>query len=133
MSRSVGFSNLAVRLLLAFGSGATLASSGCAAHSPQAKSAQTTASAAPIPAIGDEAFAQAAYKVLVNGQPSAERTGLLVGVVRRQLQRAKARFDAGQREAGLKALTGAFYLMRAGEFQDAALDGPEGALSAGAA
>jgi hypothetical protein len=54
-------------------------------------------------------------------------------VVRRQLQRAKARFDAGQRDAGLSALTGAFYLMRAGEFQDSALDGAEGALGAGAA
>lgn len=86
----------------------------------------------PIPAVGDEAFAQAAYNVLTSGENTPERSGLLVGVVRRQLQRAKARFDAGQREAGLSALTGAFYLMRAGEFQDSALDGAEGALSAGA-
>jgi hypothetical protein len=68
----------------------------------------------------------------MNGENTPQRSGLLVGVVRRQLQRAKARFDAGQREAGLSALTGAFYLMRAGEFQDSALDGAEGALSAGA-
>jgi len=133
MSRSVGFSILGARLLLAFSCGAALASTGCAAHTPPAKSAQTTGTGSPIPAIGDEAFAQAAYKVLVNGEASPERTSLLVGVVRRQLQRAKARFDAGQREAGLKALTGAFYLMRAGEFQDTALDGAEGALGAGAA
>jgi len=133
MSRSVGFSILGARLLLAFGCATALASSGCAAHPPQAKSATTVANGSPIPAVGDDAFAQAAYKVLVNGETSADRTGLLVGVVRRQLQRAKARFDAGQREAGLKALTGAFYLMRAGEFQDSALDGAEGALGSGAA
>jgi hypothetical protein len=133
MSRSVGFTILGARLLFALASGAALASSGCAAHSPSAKSARTTANATPISEVGDDAFAQATYKVLLNGEASADREGLLVGVVRRQLQRAKARFDAGQREAGLKALTGAFYLMRAGEFQDAALDGAEGALGSGAA
>jgi len=134
MSRSVGFTILGARLLLALGSFTTLSSTGCATHSPPAKSAQTNErSGSPIPAVGDEAFAQAAYRVLVNGAASADRSGLLVGVVRRQLQRAKARFDAGQREAGLKALTGAFYLMRAGEFQDAALDDAEGALASGAA
>ena len=122
-----------MRLLLALGCGAALASSGCAGHTPHAQSARVNgASSGPIPAVDDEAFAQAAYHVLVTGDGSPERAGLLVGVVRRQLQRAKARFDAGQREAGLSALTGAFYLMRSGEFQDAALDGAEGALSAGA-
>src|SRR6187402_1595891 len=133
MSRSVGSIILGARWLLAFGCGAALTSTGCAAHSPPAKSAQGTASASPIPAVDDEGFARAAYEVLVRGDASRDRTGKLVGVVRRQLQRAKARFDAGQREAGLKALTGAFYLMRAGEFQDAALDGAEGALASGAA
>ncbi|HEY0468901.1 MAG TPA: hypothetical protein VGC79_32135, partial [Polyangiaceae bacterium] len=133
MSRSLGFTLLGARLLLACGGAAALASSGCATQPPPAKSAPAIANGSPIPAVNDEAFAQGAYKVLLNGGASADRTGLLLGVVRRQLQRAKARFDAGQREAGLKALTGAFYLMRAGEFQDAALDGAEGALSSGAA
>ena len=90
----------------------------------------------PITAVDDAGFAKAAYSVLVADDGSPRRSGLLVGVVRRQLQRAKARFDAGQREAGLNALTGAFYLMRAGEFRPEALDGadgPDGALSAGAA
>lgn len=133
MSRSVALELPGARLLLAFGCAAVLASSGCATHPPPAKTAETAVSNSPIPAISDEAFAQSAYKVLVSGDASVDRAGLLLGVVRRQLQRAKARFDAGQREAGLKALTGAFYLMRAGEFQDTALDGAEGALSSGAA
>lgn len=133
MSRSVRFEVLAARLLLACGSAVALASSGCATSPPPAQAAVATVSGSPIAAVSDQAFAQAAYKVLVSGDASAERTGLLLGVVRRQLQRAKDRFDAGQREAGLKALTGAFYLMRAGEFQDAAVEGAEGALAAGAA
>ena len=122
------------RLLVALGCGVTLANAGCAAHPARPTTAPVTvASPGPIPAVDDAAFAQAAYSVLATGSASPERSGLLMGVVRRQLQRAKARFDAGQREAGLLALTGAFYLMRSGEFQDAALDGAEGALSAGAA
>src|SRR6478609_401344 len=133
MIRSVGFELLAARFLLAGSCVAALASSGCATSPPPAKAAVATVSGSPIPAVSDEAFAQAAYKVLVTGDASADRAGLLLGVVRRQLQRAKARFDAGQREAGLRAPTGAFYLMRAGEFQDAALEGAESALSAGAA
>ena len=121
-----------VPLLLALGCGLALATSGCAAHPGHAQSAHDNPGSSPIPAVDDEAFAQSAYNVLVSTDGSPQRASLLVGVVRRQLQRAKARFDAGQREAGLNALTGAFYLMRAGEFQDSALDGAEGALSAGA-
>jgi hypothetical protein len=84
-------------------------------------------------AVSEEAFAQAAYRVLLTGGSSGEREALLQGVVNRQLQRSKARFDAGQREAGLAALTSAFYLLRAGEFRDQALSFAEPALGAGAA
>jgi hypothetical protein len=125
-------------LWLTLGLCASLSSLGCAAHPPHANAPRATleGSAVPVAAVDDAGFAQAAYRVLVADDGSPERSGLLVGVVRRQLQRAKARFDAGQREAGLNALTGAFYLMRAGEFRPEALDGadgPDGALSAGAA
>lgn len=128
--RSVRISGLP--LLLALGCLAA-ASGGCAPHSGAVRSAQAASNGSgQIPAVGDDGFAKAAYTVLSSAENTPERAGLLVGVVRRQLQRAKARFDAGQRDAGLEALTGAFYLMRAGEFQDSALDGAEGALSAGA-
>ncbi|HEY1535594.1 MAG TPA: hypothetical protein VGF76_16345, partial [Polyangiaceae bacterium] len=107
------------------GLSASLSSVGCAAHPPHANAPRATleGSAVPVAAVDDAGFAQATYRVLVADDGSPERSGLLVGVVRRQLQRAKARFDAGQREAGLNALTGAFYLMRAGEFRPEALDG----------
>lgn len=107
---------------------------GCAGHPPRANAPKATlnTNAGPVTPVDDEAFAKAAYRVLVTGDGSPERAGLLAGVVSRQLQRARARFDAGHREAGLAALTGAFYLMRAGEFRNEALGGAEGALSAGA-
>jgi tetratricopeptide (TPR) repeat protein len=83
-------------------------------------------------AVSDAEFAKSAYHVLFTRDPDAKRNGVLVGVVRRQLQRAKARFDAGHRDAGLAALRGAFYLIRAGEFHPAILEGAAPALEAGA-
>lgn len=121
---------LALPLLVAL---AASAASGCAGRPPHAKDAQATINGSPIPKLEEGAFGQAAYDVLVSPSGSPERSGLLVAVVRRQLQRAKARFDAGQREAGLSALTGAFYLMRSSEFDTLVLDGGEGALGSGAA
>jgi len=126
-----------IRRLIALGLTVSV-SVGCAGQTPHANAPRATlvGSAVPVVSVDDGGFAQAAYDVLVSDDGSPQRSGLLMGVVRRQLQRAKARFDAGQREAGLSALTGAFYLMRAGEFRPEALDGadgPDGALSAGAA
>ena len=135
MSRSErrGLRTHSTRLWVTLGCGITLASAGCAAHPIHPAPAPVTRnSAGPIPTVSDATFAEAAYRVLVAGNGSPERSGLLVGVVRRQLRRANERFEAGQNEAGLLALTGAFYLMRSGEFQDTALDGAEGALTAGA-
>ncbi len=126
------------RLRLTLGLSLSLLAVGCAGHEPNANSPRATIEgrALTIPTVDDAGFAEAAYRVLVTDDSSARRSGSLIGVVRRQMLRAKARFDAGQREAGLNALTGAFYLMRAGEFRSEALDGadgPDGALSAGAA
>ncbi len=133
-----GVQSSSLRSLLALGLSLSFGLVACAGHKPNANSPRATleGTAIPIAAVDDAGFAQAAYRVLVADDGSAQRSGLLVGVVRRQLLRAKARFDAGQREAGLNALTGAFYLMRAGEFRSEALDGADGtdgALSAGAA
>lgn len=122
-----------VRWLVGLTAAAALTSTSCATRPPTAKAASATVNGASIPSVSDEAFAEAAYKVLVTSDNTPERGALLMAVVRRQLQRAKARFDAGQPDAGLKALTGAFYLMRSGEFQSSALSGAEGALGAGAA
>ncbi|HEY4158971.1 MAG TPA: hypothetical protein VGM29_12770 [Polyangiaceae bacterium] len=93
----------------------------------------TQASAIAPRVVDDQAFAEQLYQVLVTSDDSPARASILVGVVQRQLAHAKARFDAGQRDAGLAALTGAFYLMRAGEFRREAIDGSAPVLREGAA
>jgi tetratricopeptide (TPR) repeat protein len=67
--------------------------------------------------VDDAAFAGGAYRVLMGTDGGVERASLLAGVVARQLERAKARFDADEPESGLAALQGAFLLMRRGEFR----------------
>jgi cellulose synthase operon protein C len=84
-------------------------------------------------AVSDADFARSAYQVLLSSAPSQQRTDLLAGVVRRQLARAGSRFQNGQPQAGLSTLTGAFYLMRAGEARREMIDGSAPALMAGAA
>ena len=83
-------------------------------------------------AVKAEQFAESTQHVLLDAA-SAERTNLLVGVVRHQLERAAERFRAGKREAGVAALTGAFYLTRAGEFRPEMIEGASMALMSAAA
>ncbi|HEY3237488.1 MAG TPA: hypothetical protein VGJ84_22405, partial [Polyangiaceae bacterium] len=82
--------------------------------------------------VSDESFAQQAYQLLMSGESKGKRHNLLVGVVRRQLVRAERRFAAGHPEAGLHALSGALYLVRAGEFDPSMLEHASVALSAAA-
>lgn len=85
----------------------------------------------PVP-VDDAAFAGNAYKILVSRDGDAKRRDLLAGVVQRQLLRADQRFKSGNPSAGLDALLGAFYLLRAGELSPAMLAGAGPALTAGA-
>ena len=73
-------------------------------------------------------FGPKAHQVLLDPTPSVERTNLLAGVVRRQLERARQRFEAGKPEAGLAAVTGALYLLRAGELHLQMVEGNAPAL-----
>src|SRR5262245_6249398 len=83
----------------------------CTAGTQQhAEHPQTPAGPIKAVAVGDADFGRSAYQLLLNGEPSPERTGLLVGVVQRQLARAAERFAAGRPAQGLAALTGALYL-----------------------
>lgn len=83
--------------------------------------------------VDDEKFSGTAYQVLLSDESTPQRMGLLAGVVRRQLARAGSRFAGEKREAGLRALTGALYLMRVGELRSEMLQGGVPALRAGAA
>lgn len=83
--------------------------------------------------VSEAEFAGKVYQLLLDGEPSSARHGDLIGAVRHQFARAARRFEDGEREGGLKALTGAFFLMRAGEFRPEMLENAAPALSAGAA
>src|ERR1041384_7230882 len=108
---------------------------GCAGASPANGAAKNPLSASgPIrPAAVDEhSFGSATYKLLLSGDASAERTGLLIGVTRHQLLRARQRFESGNASAGLIAVGGAFLLGRAGELRPEMLEKGEQALDAAA-
>lgn len=74
-------------------------------------------------AVDDAQFAPKLHQLLIEGAPSQDRMNLLVGVVRRQLARAEDRFQRGHRDAGMAAVTGAFYLVRPDELRNEMLDG----------
>jgi cellulose synthase operon protein C len=83
--------------------------------------------------VDDAAFAGGAYRVLMGTDSGMQRASLLAGVVARQLERAKARFEADETESGLLALEGAFLLMRRGEFRREGFREAAPVLGAGAA
>lgn len=108
------------------GCGAALNAGPATAHSAQ------NAPLAPV-SVSEADFGRRAGELLVTGDAKPERTNLLVGVVRRQLARAQQRFESEQPQAGLDAVIGAFYLVRAGEFVTPMLDGSAAPLGAAAA
>ncbi|AKT43128.1 hypothetical protein [Chondromyces crocatus] len=65
--------------------------------------------------VRDEDFSATLFSLLRNGEANAQRSGLLVGTVRRQLAHAAARFDSGHPERALRSVLGAMYLIRSGE------------------
>ncbi|MFO7180877.1 MAG: hypothetical protein DIU78_019405 [Pseudomonadota bacterium] len=108
---------------------------GCGGGStPTARDPSEAAAAMPLRPlpVSEADFAERTYQLLLDGEPSAERQNLLAGVVRRQLERAQARFTHGSDAAGLRALLGAFLLVRGGEFHPDLVAGSEKALWSGA-
>ncbi|MBN1611780.1 MAG: hypothetical protein JW940_34420, partial [Polyangiaceae bacterium] len=99
-----------------FASLGALTACGPALHGPARSPAERGAQAVTAAArVSDTDFARSAYKVLLDGAATSERASLLAGVVRRQLARAGARFEARKASAGLDAFRGAMYLVRAGQ------------------
>ena len=83
-------------------------------------------------AVDEHSFGGSTYRLLLSGDSSNERAGLLVGVTRHQLGRAQLRFASGNPSAGLVAVGGAFLLGRAGELRPEMLEKGEQALDAAA-
>jgi tetratricopeptide (TPR) repeat protein len=101
----------------------SLAVLGCSAPA-QVAGAPKVASEAPLPIVDvrDEDFATGLHRILRDGSRAPERAGLLVGVVRRQLAHAAARFSAGDDHRAMNSVIGAFYLLRAGEGRSEMID-----------
>jgi tetratricopeptide (TPR) repeat protein len=76
-------------------------------------------------AVDDEAFPGAVRDLLASEPASRERELRLAGVVARQMTRVSSRFKAKNRENAVASLTGAMYLVRAGELTTEML-GPNG-------
>jgi tetratricopeptide (TPR) repeat protein len=104
---------------------------GSAAGKLHPSAAGASAPVRPV-AVNDEEFAERTYQLLLDAEPGSDRQNLLVGVVRRQIARAGARFDAGYDPVGLRALFGAFLLMRSGEYRPEILEGAAKPLLSGA-
>jgi cellulose synthase operon protein C len=99
-----------------FASIGLLAACGSAPHGPARSPAEPSAQAVTAAAaVSETDFARSAYKVLLDAASTSEQASLLAGVVRRQLARAGARFEAQKASAGLDAFRGAMYLVRAGQ------------------
>jgi tetratricopeptide (TPR) repeat protein len=101
-------------LLLPLASGTACAGSSAGTKPPG--SAEVIGPITPTP-VDDAAFATSAYRVLVASESGVPHLSLLAGTVARQLDRAGARFRAGEAESGFAALEGGFLLMRRGEFR----------------
>ena len=82
--------------------------------------------------VDARSFGSATYKLLLSGESTSERAGLLIGVTRHQLVRAEQRFASGNEAAGLTAVGGAFLLGRSGELRPEMLEKGEHALDAAA-
>ncbi|WP_437964909.1 hypothetical protein WMF04_35300 [Sorangium sp. So ce260] len=65
--------------------------------------------------VRDADFSASLYTIVRDGKQTPQRTGLLIGVVRRQLAHAAARFHAGQPDRAVDSVLGALYLVRPGE------------------
>ncbi len=75
--------------------------------------------------VSDEAFAGAVRDLLASEPGSRERALRLQGVIARQMTHVAVRFKARDRERALASLTGAMYLVHAGELTPEVL-GPNG-------
>jgi tetratricopeptide (TPR) repeat protein len=106
---------------------------GCGARGGGRAPAQYAERVGPATAeVGDEGFAAAVHDLLVSEPGSTERRVRLGAVESRQMARADARFKSRNPERGFAALSGALYLVHAGEATPATFGprGPEALKSA---
>lgn len=83
--------------------------------------------------ISDDQLGSAVIKVLQSTDTEGKRASLLSGVVRRQLRRAEGLIKRGERDAGMRAIRGAIWLVRAGDERREMWEGSAEALAEAAA
>ena len=115
-------STLAAILLAA----SSLAALGCGSSAVPPSRMVQRAENVSVVNVRDEDFSASVFGLLKKGEPSAARDGMLVGVVRRQLAHAERRFSLGAHARATASVTGAMYLVRAGEGRSEMVD-PVGA------
>ncbi|MEZ4374475.1 MAG: tetratricopeptide repeat protein [Polyangiaceae bacterium] len=123
MRKVVHTAVIALSLSVAFASTACTSTTNTPANHPETPTGPVN----PVQ-VSDDQFGPAVHKLLLNGERSSERLDLLVGVVRKQLEHAKQRFETGHPDQGVAALTGALYLVRVGELRPEMFVGGEEAL-----
>jgi tetratricopeptide (TPR) repeat protein len=79
--------------------------------------------------VNDEAFATSVQSLLRDGRATSTRAALLAGTVSRQLAHASDRFAAGQEDRAMATVTGAFYLLRSGDFRPDMVAGADPVLA----
>lgn len=104
-----------------------IASAACGGP-PPADLPQAPVAVATVPQLTEAEFAPAVHQVLTGSASQA----LLVAAVRRQLERAEGWLEAGHSAEGVLAVTGALYLVRAGEFQTSMVTGESQPIAAAA-
>ncbi|MEZ4439509.1 MAG: hypothetical protein R3B72_10490 [Polyangiaceae bacterium] len=106
---------------------------GCHSQGPGAQTPGPDERRLPATEVVDRGFAAAVHQLLRHGVHTPERSALLAGVVRRQMEHATALFEAGEDIRGTSAVVGALYLLRVGEhrgdmFDAASVRALEGAV-----
>lgn len=75
--------------------------------------------------VDETQFGAAVHRLLREGKPTAPRSALLAGVMRRQMSRAASYFEHEDAKRGTAAVIGALYLLRSGESRPD-MFGPDG-------
>jgi cellulose synthase operon protein C len=109
---------------------AAIAISAChgSIRSPVPPAPKTIGSIA-VTEVSDEEFGATVSRVLRSNEMGGKRSSLLAGIVRHQLRRAERLMRAGELDAGLRAVRGAIWLVRANEVRPDMWEGAARPLS----
>ena len=103
--------------------------SGCGASTPKPAAKPTLPAVAVPRELGADEMGKALVSLLRADRRKGQKSALATSIVRRQLVRAKLLFHDGERDAALRAVRGALFLVKAGEARPEMWVGSEEALA----